>query len=271
MNKQVAIAVIHGMGSQTTDFAEPMIEEINDRIDGHSKDPDKIAWQTIYWADILKPRQDKYFRDAKRTGDLDYRKIREFVISAVGDAAAYRRVRGTSSDTYNTIHARVAENIKELYEVGLGSTPKPLIVIAHSLGGHIMSNYVWDRQHPASNPPGNLSPFERMQRLAGMITFGCNIPLFTFAYRNIVPITFPAPRLTPAIKAKARWFNFYDPDDVLGYPLRPINAAYRNVVNRDIAINVGGLFSSWNPLSHGEYWTDNDFTKPVARFISTFL
>ena len=118
---------------------------------------------------------------------------------------------------------------------------------------------------------GNLSPFKRMERLAGMITFGCNIPLFTFAHHTVVPITFPAAQLSPSVKAKARWFNFYDPDDVLGYPLRPINSAYRNVVNKDIAINVGGLFSSWNPLSHGAYWTDNNFTKPVARFISSIL
>ena len=112
-----------------------------------------------------------------------------------------------------------------------------------------------------------------MHTLAGMVTFGCNIPLFTFAYTNVAPIVFPAAELPDPgdVRDKAKWLNYYDPDDVLGYPLKSINAAYDAVVDEDIPINVGGLFSSWNPLSHNKYWTDNDFTKPAAEFIATFL
>ena len=58
---------------------------------------------------------------------------------------------------------------------------------------------------------------------------------------------------------------------VLGYPLKAINSAYAATVNADIAINVGGILTSWNPLSHGKYWTDNDFTNPVADLIASFL
>ncbi len=85
------------------------------------------------------------------------------------------------------------------------------------------------------------------------------------------PIGFPGSKLPQALREKARWFNFFDPDDILGYPLRPINFAYRKIVDEDIAINVGGLNSSWNPLSHTKYWTDNDFTKPVAAFLEKLL
>ena len=44
MAKDVAVAVIHGMGTQKPDFAEDMIDELNDRIDGS----DRIAWQSIF-------------------------------------------------------------------------------------------------------------------------------------------------------------------------------------------------------------------------------
>ncbi|MGB5660030.1 MAG: hypothetical protein WBO54_11155 [Thermoanaerobaculia bacterium] len=71
--------------------------------------------------------------------------------------------------------------------------------------------------------------------------------------------------------SRPKWLNFYDPGDILGYPLKPISEGYAEVVTRDIAINAGGVFSSWNPLSHNGYWTDNDFTQPVAHFISSFL
>ncbi|NIQ25048.1 MAG: hypothetical protein GTN88_00295, partial [Gammaproteobacteria bacterium] len=69
----------------------------------------------------------------------------------------------------------------------------------------------------------------------------------------------------------ASWLNFFDPDDVLGYPLKPLSPEYRRAVSRDITINVGGIAASWNPLSHSKYWTDNDFTKPVAKFIDKLL
>lgn len=84
-------------------------------------------------------------------------------------------------------------------------------------------------------------------------------------------VDFPPKKLPPNLKKKAKWLNFYDPDDVLGYPLKAINPEYKKTVTKDIPINVDGVFSSWNPLAHGEYWTDNDFTKPVAKFITNFL
>jgi hypothetical protein len=260
MAKDVAVAVIHGMGEQHSDFANDMIEELNDRIDGS----DRIAWQPIFWADILQPRQNAYLRRANARNDLDFFSLREFVVGAVGDAAAYRRMGNNPANTYGQIHTVVRDRIKALYadENKLDSQARPLVILAHSLGGHIMSNYIWDiqRNRPIV-PPGN-NRFERMQTLALMVTFGCNIPLFTFALQQVVPIR---------LSAGAKWFNYFDPDDVLGYPLKPINPAYRQTVSADTTINVGGILSSWNPLSHTGYWTDNSFTKPVARLISRFL
>jgi hypothetical protein len=190
------------------------------------------------------------------------------VVTALGDSVAYQKVSSSSTTTYDDIHLRVRSAIHDLYVNGLGSQPKPLLVLAHSLGGHIISNYIWDMQHAGST---GLPPFERMNWLSAMVTFGSSLPLFSFACSQVVPIKFPPTQLRSDLKAKARWFNFYDPDDILGYPLKPISPEYRAVVDRDIAINAGGIFSSWNPLSHQGYWTDNDFTNPVAKLITNFL
>lgn len=270
MSTEIAVLVIHGMGSQAPGFAETMIEELNDRIADLGRDPGVIAWKPIYWANILEGRQREYLRDAKRTNDLDYIELRRFILSALGDASAYQKVKSKRNTTYEKIHLRVKQNIKSLYETGLQSKPKPLIVMAHSLGGHIMSNYIWDMQQSKNV---RINAFEKMQTLSGIVTFGCNIPLFTFtfAFEQVEPIDFPPQQLAANLKKKAKWLNFYDPDDVLAYPLQPINPAYKKTVTKDIAINVGGVFSSWNPLAHGDYWTDNEFTKPVAKFIASFI
>lgn len=289
MDKELGVAVIHGMGTQSLDFAQEMIVEINDRIDGQSRESDKIAWKPIFWADLLEQRELQYFRDAQRHSKMNYLALREFIVQAIGDAAAYQRVIGVSN-VYERIHTRVREQIHSLYVNDLKRQDRPLIVLAHSLGGHIMSNYIWDVQraptrsptadadcppteNPAEqpNPLQDASPFERMETLAGIITFGCNIPLFTFAYDTVEPIEFPPNSLPDELKEKAKWLNFYDADDVLGYPLKPISPEYDEVVAEDNEINAGGVLSSLTPLSHSKYWTDNDFTRPAAQFIGQFL
>lgn len=58
---------------------------------------------------------------------------------------------------------------------------------------------------------------------------------------------------------------------LLGYPLKAINDDYKKTVTNNIEINACGVFSSWNPMSHSEYLPDNDITKPVAKYIASFL
>lgn len=155
------------------------------------------------------------------------------------------------------------------------SVPVPLVVLAHSLGGHIMSNYIWDMQQHRDVEGAvwnnKLSSFELMETLAGFVTFGSNIPLFTFAYEDPQPIAFPGSALSGEDKKRAAWLNYYDRDDVLGWPLRPISPAYRDAVDADIEIDAGSWGAGFTPLSHTSYWTDNSFTKPVAKFLSSFL
>lgn len=267
---KVAVLIIHGMGSQNKYFARPTIAEISAWVKGYGKNPFDIAWKPIYWANLIEPRQKKFMDTIvnHKDNDIDFIKLRRFVVSALGDAIAYQNIKGKKSSTYTEINNRVKACVKDLYDNDLGKQPCPLIVMAHSLGGHIMSSYIWDIQQP---PLASLSDFENMKHLAGMVTFGCNIPLFSFAYKqsDLKPIKFPGTKLSPAEKAKAAWLNFYDPDDVLGFPLSQLNNRFKFI--KDKHINSGGLLTSWNPFSHYGYWTDNDLTKPAAKFIAQFM
>ena len=107
--------------------------------------------------------------------------------------------------------------------------------------------------------------------LSGFITFGCNIPLFTFACTEVVPIRFPPPRLPAHLKRNARWLNFFDPDDVLAWPLKSINAAYADVVHSDERIHVGGPVTGRTPAAHLAYWDDRRFARQAAKFLDTLL
>jgi len=270
MATKLAVVIIHGMGVEDPRFADGLIAELQRRLEGHGKNATEVAFASVFWADITQASQDAYLERARQENELNFIGLRQFVVGALGDAAAYQRVEDPNNSVYLAIHERIESVNRELFRTQLGETSVPLIVMAHSLGGHIMSNYIWDLQH-GNVPRKGLSAFEKFWTHAGMITFGCNIPLFTFCYKQIEPITFPSPRLPPDIKSLARWYNFFDADDVLGYPLKPVSTSYARVVDADIQVNVGSLLTSWNPASHTEYWTDEAFTKPVAKFLAAFL
>lgn len=267
MAYDVGILILHGMGSQGSDFADEMIGELDSRITGLGHDKNRVCWKPVHWAYVIQPREDQLWRDLSRNNDLDAVKIRKFLISAFGDAIAYQRVPGQRRDVYSEIHDKVHDEIVDLRKQ-LGDADKPLVVIAHSLGSVIMSNYIWDEQK--GHGLGG-TPFEKAETLVGFITFGCNIALFSLAYNPVVSIQFPPATLPQQLQRVAKWLNFFDSDDVLGYPLKPLSPTYNQAVTQDVEVNVGGLLTSWNPLSHTAYWTDNNFTKPVAEFIADVL
>lgn len=267
MASEIGVLVVHGMGVQASDFADDFINEVNGRLERHGVMLGIIGWQPAYWADLLNGPERKLWDDLSRSHDLDWVSIRKFMINMFADALAYQRVPGETHDMYRGIHERIHDHLVNL-RTALGNSDTPLVVVAHSLGSVIMSNYIWDEQK--GRGLGN-NPFERMETLTGLVTFGSNIPLFTLALPEVQSIAFPPTPLPEPLKAKAKWLNFFDADDVLGYPLKPLSPSYGNAVSEDIEINVGGLFTSWNPISHTEYWTDNDFTEPVARLIGDIV
>ena len=162
----------------------------------------------------------------------------------------------------------------------LGDPSKPVVLIAHSLGCQVVSNYLWDAQQRSAeagvfradrpDPIGKTSArdkFCRLKTLRALFTSGCNIPVFIAGL--------PKERIKPVITGargwQFRWENYYDPDDALGWPLHPLSPAYKTAVAVDKAISAGNLLNSWSPLSHNAYWSDDDFLDPVEKSLRALL
>ena len=109
---------------------------------------------------------------------------------------------------------------------------------------------------------------ERGDTLTLLYTYGTTIPIWGLRFSNPefgAPIAVPSPSLPPAYHALPHgWWNFYDEDDVLGYPIKKLNDQYDQVVVEDRKVGVGAWFSGWTPLSHTEYDTDKDVLDPIA-------
>jgi hypothetical protein len=277
---KIGVLVIHGMGAQQEGYSKNFEKEVTGFLGGSAA---RFVWQEIYWAKALEPRESDLWQRMEAAKNpqgskipLDWKSLRNFVIHNFGDALAYHR--DTLKDNaYDNIHTIVSARVKNLKDA-LPDPGNPIVVVAHSLGSHIMSNYIWD--HQASNE--RAAGLEPIPTLAAMITFGCNIPLFALSFAQATPIDVPGQDVKkPALVAASRWLNFVDRDDVLGWPLKPLyemsdanltEAQKRTVQGiEDFEINVGGLVTSWNPAAHSAYWEDNDFTKPVAAYLQTLF
>lgn len=280
-DKKVGVVVIHGIGSQGTarptdsnkiTFSEDMHKRVMKSLGAKGGD---VAWREVFWSDILQGRQEEYLKKIKRKTGWD--NARKIVMCNLSDAASYRTNADGTDKTYERIHQRVEDTIRDM-EDDIGPDGQ-IVVLAHSLGGHIMSNYIYDQQSHQRKTGGGRhgSNLQNMTTISGFITFGCNIPVFVFSYPEgrVFPIDYPGANLPTNKQFKTWWLNFYDKQDILGYPMAETSPAYADLAKskglQDKRVNAGGLLSAWNPLSHNAYWRDSDVTGPIAQFIQKML
>ncbi len=274
----MAVAIIHGVGKQDANFARGITKELTERFSGYLPDEvpaphTQIVIEPIHWAPVMQKAEETMWKRLKSSGDLNFIKLRQFMVEFGADALAYQPLPRRQA-IYEAVHGIVAEKLKNLAERAGGSAP--LCVIAHSLGSVIASNYLYDVQKGAEFLPETVrrhntnTPLEMGQTFAFFFTMGSPLALWALRFKDFgQPIDVPSPDLAthyPTLSGK--WINFFDPDDVIGYPLRPLNAKYRQVVKADVPVNVGSILAGWTPMSHTGYWTDNDITIPIAKMLT---
>lgn len=267
MTQQIAVAVVHGIGKQDPTF----VDKVNDQIQSRCRAVcgDDIVVEPVHWARVMQDKEDELWDRLIGGGPLDFRHTRRLMVDFVADALAYQP---TSHDRklYDDVHAEFAKTLNHLAE--RTGDQAPLCIIAHSLGTIITSNFIYDLQKPELMA-------EKVKRIAGntalgqgetltlLYTLGSPLALWSLRYREFgKPITAPSPSLAKHYpNLTGEWINFYDRDDVIAFPLQSLNQAYAQAVTRDAEVNVGGVTSSWNPLSHMHYWTDRDVVGPISE------
>lgn len=271
MRPTLGVLWVHGMGNHGPDYADGATEELQDRVRSAGVDPRKIAFKAAHWSSVLDSRENGLLRRMARCNDLDWMRLRrELVMGGLGDACAYLGPGVGKSHYYPLIHGRVEGALEELRDELAGGESAPVVIMAHSLGCAVVADYLMDSQKSRPGAKGS-DPITRGETVASLVTFGCNLPLFALAQK---PEDVDVPRLPgkaaadafrdkAAFRRHAGWYNFYDPDDVLGFPLKPLSPVYNAAVKKDFAINTGAVLRA-----HTGYWTDNDFTRPVARHLA---
>lgn len=308
MAYQIALLCMHGMGNLSqAEFQSDITklkQRLADRLSANTLKKIYIPSSGIFFSDITQTQEDQVWQAMNTIGGLDtgfirrntFNRIRRFIISGFSDATAFIGFNGSgTSQPYKDAQVRIYNAIQNVYNI-CGTVP--IVLISHSLGCQIMSSYLWDSQLYLRNKGGgnftidsrsiwgsthsaryttNHDDYLCLTSLKTWFTTGCNIPIFVSGFKDV-----------RAVHNRQHgydfvWFNYFDYDDVLGYPLAPLSAlfnphstghgqSYEEAVI-DIQVNandgiVGGILSSWNPMSHTQYWSDDTVLDAVANALT---
>lgn len=249
---QQVILFIHGVGQQQAGYSETlernMKKELRKFIGAEHSD---IIYKEVLWAPILQRHQNELWQRVKKgdgKNDLDMVKMRKFMLGFAGDAIAYQND-AVGKPTYDAIHQTISDTLTEV-ENELDGEGYELTIVAHSLGTVIASNYLYDQRAHI--------------KAMNFFTLGSPIAIWLLRYGSTSTVT----DAVHVSRPNGVWINILDDEDVVGYPLRNVNAAYKAAVDMDYITEIGGLLSAGSPLSHTGYWSDRNVYKPIAKKIA---
>lgn len=281
MKKKIGVITVHGMGDTCLDYSKELRTKLERKI-GSIK-WENIHFESIYYQNILQDNQKVVWERMEELSSkkLSWRELRKFMLYGFSDGASLEHKADEDNSVYKQTQKIIANSLRNTRNQ-LVKQDSPVIIIAQSLGGQVLSNYIWDAQTDKGvwdpKSPDYIKPtvkeqdFLRLETMRYLFTTGCNIPLFVAGFDQINAIS---KNSTNEIREKKmhqdfQWLNYYDKDDVLGWPLQPLSDGYNKLVE-DIEIDSGNPLVGLTPFSHKHYWSDRDFINPLVEKITNLL
>jgi len=185
---------------------QAMVEEDAQLLADPSEGFDSVAFASAYWPGFLEETQRRLWPSFKK---LPMRWLRWPLVHLMSDISLYLG----SKDAYQSIHKTIEDGISELDDCDY------YVIVAHSLGTVIASNFVWD------------TPNE--DRLLGLYMMGSPLAVFWWPERV-------------SMNTFRNWHHIYDRHDPLAYPLSNVRAYATRI--QEIEVETGWI------LSHNRYW-----------------
>lgn len=239
---KVAVIYLHGQGSYKENSHDEIMENITDNIGFNSS---QIAVFPVMYYSHIQDNQDDLLLRMNISRPKIVSRIRNKIISSFGDPSTIYH----NEKAYDFVMQKIKYQFLLAQAYLQGSENGSLVVIAHSLGTVLISNYLWDAQQANIN----------YQNLKLVVTTGSPMPVFISGIDQdkIEPIKKPCPNF--------QWLNFWNKKDALSFPYQPINNKYDELIE-DIETKKGLWF-----YAHGSYKKDKRVYKRVAKEIQTLL
>jgi pimeloyl-ACP methyl ester carboxylesterase len=237
----VAVLYIHGINVDQADYADDLHLQVTrnvKRLMLGAGEPPRIVTRSVCWWDVFGATAAllKMSTHKKAFGWLT---LRDLMLTTAAQAVGYEDGKGDGN--YEMVHQRISDALTALELEAPGA---PLLIVAHSLGTIVASNYIWDNR-------------DKLQHLQGLITMGSPLALYAGRYSGF----------GQAVDLQGRpWFNLLYPSDVIGWPLRDLNKSYNLQVTEDIVLTPG-WFTGKSPLSHTHYWGSGEVAAIVGDMV----
>lgn len=254
----IGVLTLHGVGShrEGSDFDAKLREKLQEKAGERTR----VVVKTVYYHGESRIRQAKIWKKYDRLEDgnpssLDQKILRRIMLVTLGDALAYANNPTDKNSFYRSAHERVRDAVDQL-EAELGDSG-PVAVVAHSLGCKVVFDYICDAQAGQGIWEGKQPPneFQKLANLRVLITTGCNLPFFESAMPEAEQKFF-------RVNKDFQWINFYDRDDLLGWPLRPLGGRFKEIVQDQERNRIGSTLTS-----HVKYWGHDELNEEIARKI----
>ncbi len=262
MSKHIIILTIPGIGTHKKGYSNEFQEDLEKFSKNTSLRGNYTVLETLPFAiTSIDANQKRLFSRLEAENKLGgILSLRRLVLEAFGDGVAFEHNACRKDSSYHRIHLYLKKEIEKANKLKENYDQAELVILASSIGCHLLSTYIWD-----CDKGGGVFEYtpitadNNLKNLRYLATIGCNIPLFVSGLdeNQIKSIETRNPKFT--------WDNYYDRDDVLGWPLQQLSDTYNELVT-DHEINTGLYIGS-----HVRYWDDNDFTKPfTAKMVEIF-
>lgn len=274
----LVILAAPGMGAVDEGFAEPLFQALKNSL---GDDWSRIHTDTILCQGHLQPNLERVF-EAMQKRDMDYLRARKFMLYGLAEASAQMADTHQRGGNYDKTQQAIYQTFERAAKAT--SDNAPVILLSHSIGCCILSNYLWDAQRATINhgiwrdggPKGvhkgsAKDLFLRGKTIAHWYTLGASNPLWTagMARDQIQAVT------SDTRGYNFRWKNFYHPDDLFGWPLKPLSPSYNQAVYRDFETRPLADWSaaSWGPqlVSHDGYWQSEMVLRNLVEDVTEVL
>lgn len=281
MKNKAALVTFHGMGDTPETYADALFGIVKKRLHPHAS---SLHLGRIYYQKILQDNETHIWDRVAH--QVRWSDLRKFLLFGFADAAGLESRKDCQHSVYEQTQRLIAQEL--LKACRHCEDDAPLVLLAQSLGCQVMSCYLWDASQHAKGFTPSVGVWHDVERLSQEInhgepftpaelrfmrgetikyiyTTGCNIPIFVAAHYSV--------EILPSQPNEHfEWHNYYDKDDVLGWPLASLSEQYAAVV-KDHPMNSGGndvlgwISASWNPLSHEKYWEDSEVLNPLTQHL----
>lgn len=259
----IVILAAPGMGAVDEGFADPLFAALRE---GLGDDWSRLHCDTILCQGHLQTNIERVFEGMQKR-DMDFLRARKFMLYGMAESAAQMGDIHQRGGNYEKTQQAIYATLERAAEAA--SDNAPLVLLSHSVGCVNLSNYLWDAQKTGINhgiwrdggPRGvhkgsARDLFLRIKTLSHWYTLGAGNPLWCagMARDQIQAVT------SDTRGYSFHWKNFYHPDDLFGWPLKPLSPSYNQAVYRDYETSplCDWKASHWGPqlVSHGGYWND---------------